>query len=75
MTKTLQKYGNSHALIIEKAIMDAMGITVETPLTIALQGSVLTVRPSNLGVGIERVQESVKKLRPKYKGMLKNLAK
>lgn len=75
MTKVLQKHGNSHALVIDKALMDAMGITVETELTLTVTGNTLTVRPTNVGLGPERVNEALKKLRPRYGNMLRNLAK
>jgi antitoxin component of MazEF toxin-antitoxin module len=75
LLKTLQKYGNSYALIIDKAILDATGITPETQLRVTIQGSSLTLTPNNIGAGPERVTESIKKLRPAYGEMLKNLAK
>lgn len=75
MTKTLQKYGNSHALIIDKAIMDATGIGPDTPLTIQVHGGCLTIRPANVGLGAERVVASIAKLRPRYEQMLKSLSR
>jgi antitoxin component of MazEF toxin-antitoxin module len=75
MTKTLQKYGNSHALVLDKALMDAAGIKPETPLIIGVQGGCITIRASNVGIGPERVAASIAKLRPEYDEMLKNLAK
>ena len=32
MIKTLRKHGNSQALPVDKATMDAMGIDIDTPL-------------------------------------------
>lgn len=75
MIKTLQKYGNSHALVIDKALMEAAGITPETPLNIVAHGDGLIVRPANVGVGPEKLDEVLKKLRPRYANMLRNLAK
>ncbi len=75
MVKTLQKHGNSHALVIEKPLMEAMGITAETQLQVTVSGSAMIVAPVNVGVGREAVASSIKKLRPRYEGMLKNLAK
>jgi len=74
MIKTLQKHGNSQALVIEKALMDALGIQGDTPLQISVSGNSLIVTPVNVGVGRETVAESIKKLRPRYGPMLKNLA-
>ncbi len=75
MTKTLQKYGNSHALVIDKALMDAMGITPETPLTLTVHGGTLTVAPAQVGLGPDAVNASLERLRKDYDQMLKNLAK
>lgn len=75
MTKMLQKHGNSHALIIDKAIMDATGITPETPLTVSVNGGCISIHAANVGLGPERVSASIAKLRPRYDEMLKNLAK
>jgi antitoxin component of MazEF toxin-antitoxin module len=74
MIKTLQKHGNSQALVIDKALLDAMGITPETPLQVTVSGGALVITPANVGVGRERVAESIGKLRPRYGKMLKKLA-
>lgn len=57
MIKTLQKHGNSMALVIEKPMMEALVIT-----------------PANVGVGRERIEELLKKMRRRYGPMLKRLA-
>ncbi len=74
MIKTLQKHGNSQALVIERALMDAIGIGPDTPLQITVSGNSLIVTPVHVGVGREAVAESIEKLRPRYGQMLKNLA-
>ncbi len=74
MIKTLQKHGNSQALVIEKSIIDALGIEPDTQLEITVSGQSLIITPVNVGVGRQAVAESIKKLRPRYGKMLKNLA-
>ena len=74
MVKTLKKHGNSQALVLEKALLDALGIDMDTPLQVTVSGNSLIVTPANVGVGSEAVAESVAKLRPRYGQMLKNLA-
>ena len=74
MIKTLQKHGNSHALVIDKALMDALGVQADTPLQVSVSGNSLVVTPVNVGVGREEVAESIRKLRPRYGKMLKHLA-
>ena len=51
MIKTLKKHGNSVALVIEKPMMEALGITEETPLQVTVSGNALVVTPANVGVG------------------------
>ena len=74
MIKTLQKHGNSQALVIEKSILDALGIDSNTQLAVSVSAQSLIVTPVNVGLGREAVAESMKKLRPRYGQMLKNLA-
>lgn len=75
MIKTLQKHGNSQALVLDKPIMEALGITSDTPLQLTISGSSLIIAPANVGVGKEDIAASLEKLRPRYSEMLKNLAK
>ena len=74
MIKMLKKHGNSMALVIEKPMMEALGITEETPLQITVNGNALVVTPANVGVGPERMKAVIKELRKRYGPMLKRLA-
>lgn len=74
MIKTLKRHGNSMALVIEKPMMEALGITEETPLQVTVNGNALVITPVNVGVGPERMKVAVKELRKRYGPMLKRLA-
>ncbi len=74
MIKTLKKHGNSMALVIEKPMMEALGITEETPLQVTVNGNALVVTPANVGVGPERMKAVIKEIRKRYGPMLKRLA-
>jgi antitoxin component of MazEF toxin-antitoxin module len=74
MIKTLKKHGNSMALVIEKPMMEALGITEETPLQLTVNGNALVVTPANVGVGPERMKTVIKEIRKRYGPMLKRLA-
>lgn len=74
MIKTLEKHGNSMALVIEKPMMEALGITEETPLQLTVNGNALVVTPANVGVGPERMKAVIKGIRKQYGPMLKRLA-
>jgi antitoxin component of MazEF toxin-antitoxin module len=75
MIKTLQKHGNSQALVIDKGIMEALGIDLDSPLQITVSGNSLIVTPVHVGIGREAVAEAIAELRPKYGKMLERLAK
>jgi antitoxin component of MazEF toxin-antitoxin module len=74
MVKTLKKHGNSQALVIEKVLMEAIGIQADSLLQIVVSGNSLIVTPVHVGVGRERVTEAIDKLRPRYGAMLQRLA-
>jgi antitoxin component of MazEF toxin-antitoxin module len=74
MIKKLQKHGNSMALLIEKPMMDALGIGEDTPLQVNITGQSLVVTPADVGLGKERVMKSVTKMRRRYGSTLKRLA-
>lgn len=74
MIKTLTKHGNSNALVIEKPIMEAMGITEDSPLQITVSGQSLIISKADTGLGPERVRELTKKARKRYGKALKRLA-
>jgi len=74
MIKTLQKHGNSRALVIEKPLMDLLGIKDDTKLLLRVDGHNLIITPTNIGLGPKRVNQSLKKMRKRYGSMLKHLA-
>jgi antitoxin component of MazEF toxin-antitoxin module len=74
MIKRLQKHGNSVALIIDKPVMEALGITEATPLQVTVNGNALVVTPANVGVGPDRMKGIIKDIRKRYGPMLKRLA-
>lgn len=77
LVKALQKRGNSHALVIDKTLMEQLGIGPDTPLQLTVTGGSLVVRPVHNGAGRERVADSLSKIReqPGYPEMLSNLSK
>lgn len=74
MIKKLQKHGNSQAVVIDKPILEALGIDADSELQITVSGNALIITPVNVGVGRKRVLEAIDKLRPRYGEMLKRLA-
>ncbi len=79
MTKTLQPIGNSLGLIIDKPILSLLGITVETPLEIAVtsDGKGLVIRPVEQAQATDhkaRVQAAAARVTRTHGDTLKKLA-
>lgn len=74
MVKTLQKHGNSHALVIDRTLMEAMGIDADSPLEVTVSGNSLILTPVHVGLGRDRIAKEIEELRPRYGDMLKRLA-
>jgi len=74
MIKHLKKHGNSRAIVIDKALLEAAGISEETPFQV-------TVNP-NGGLFIQSVEDDksaifkdkFKELNKKYKHLMQRLA-
>ncbi len=75
MIKTLQKHGDSQALVLDKTIMEMLNIDADTPLQVSVSNGSLIVTPVNREIAPEEVTASLNRLRPRYKQMLENLAK
>lgn len=76
LVKTLQKRGNSHALVIDKTMVEQLGIGPDALLQVTITSGCLVVRPTTVGLGRDRVEGSLRKIRsdPDYKKMLESLA-
>ena len=74
MVKTLKKFGNTQALVIDKSMREQLGIDEATPLEVTISGGRLIVTPANVGVGSDAVDRAVRELREAYTPMLKKLA-
>ncbi|MCA9277669.1 MAG: AbrB/MazE/SpoVT family DNA-binding domain-containing protein [Phycisphaeraceae bacterium] len=75
MIKSLTKHGNSHAIILDRTILDQLGITPETPVQVTVSDGHLTITPVHVGLGTDRVNDLMKKVRNRYSSTLKKLAK
>lgn len=74
-TKKLTKHGNSYALIIERPILDLLGIDSETLLQISTpDGMSIIITPVKSKAQQRRFSSSLKKINRKYDRTLKRLA-
>ena len=71
MVKTLSPIGNSLGLIIDKPILDLLGISRDTPLDIKTDGDALIIRP----VRTTDVAESTRRMMDIHAETLRKLAK
>lgn len=74
MIKKLSAVGNSLGIIIERPILELLGITKDTPLEVKTDGEALIIRPAKLSKK-ERIRESSKRMMSVHDETLRKLAK
>lgn len=75
ITKKLTKHGNSFALIIERPILELLGINATTLLQISTpDGASIVITPVKNKSNQRRLSTSLKKINKKYSRTLKRLA-
>jgi antitoxin component of MazEF toxin-antitoxin module len=74
MVKRLTRSGNSLALVIDRPILQALGIDANTDLEISTDGDVLVVTPVRNRRRKGRVAEVVAEAHEKYGGVFRRLA-
>jgi antitoxin component of MazEF toxin-antitoxin module len=74
MVKKLSAVGNSLGLIIERPILELLGITKDTELEIKTDGEALIIRPVKLGKK-ERIRQSSQRMMTAHAETLRKLAK
>jgi len=74
MTKKLTKHGNSLALVIDRPILELVGIDPDTELEISTDGQVLIVSPVRDAKHRKKFAAALEKVNQKYGRALKRLA-
>jgi len=74
MRKFLTKTGNSYAIVIDRAVMELLNITPETPLKMTTNGIGFYVEPAREGVSDEQIDASMDRFYQRFGGMMKRLA-
>lgn len=73
MKKSLTKFGNSYGIILDKAILELLGINYDTELNISTpDGKSLLIVPET-DEGSDRVINSLAKMNSRYPNALKDL--
>ena len=74
MRKRLSRSGNSLALVIDKPLLETLGIDAETELELSTDGDVLVVAPIRDRKRTKKLAEIVAEAHQKYGGVFKRLA-
>jgi antitoxin component of MazEF toxin-antitoxin module len=74
VVKTLIKHGNSYALVIDKAILELLRATPDTPLELTTDGETLMISPVRDAKRQRRLRRSLQKMNRRYGGDLRRLA-
>jgi antitoxin MazE len=74
MTKKLSRHGNSLALVIDRSILELLGIDERTPLGISTDGRTLVISPTHDKRRRKRFQQALAACNEQYGAALKRLA-
>jgi antitoxin component of MazEF toxin-antitoxin module len=74
MQKKLTRTGNSLALVLEKPLLDQLGIGPETPLEVSTDGDVIVVTPVRDARRTAKLRHAVERAHERYGGVFKKLA-
>jgi len=58
-TKALVKVGNSYAIVLDRTLMDLVGISPEVPVHLQVNGQTLTITSSNAPVAVDQAIDQV----------------
>jgi antitoxin MazE len=73
MTKTLTRHGNSLALVIDKPILEQMGVDETTPLTLAFDGRCLIVTRASSTTRRKMVRSAIDEIHHEFGNAMKRL--
>ena len=74
MQKRLTKTGNSHAIVLDKGILEATGIDAETPLEVSTDGDVIVISPVRGEDRTSKLKRGMEAIHDRYAGAFRRLA-
>ncbi len=74
MIKKLSKHGNSLALVIDRSILELLGIDETTPLEISTDGRTLVVSPVRSDDDRQKFEQAMASVNERYAKTFKRLA-
>jgi antitoxin component of MazEF toxin-antitoxin module len=75
MIKHLTQHGNSSALVIEKAILELLGISQKTALEVSTDGRNLVISPVDSDKRGSKIKKALAKVNKNHSKTLRGLAK
>ena len=74
MIKKLSKHGNSLALVIDRPILDLLGIDEDTPLEVSTDGQSLVIARARTPEEQQRFEQAMASVNERYAKTFKRLA-
>ena len=74
MRKKLTRTGNSLALVLDKQLLDRVGIDAETPIEVSTNGQVIVVSPVRDHRRTGKLKKIVTEAHKRYGGVFRRLA-
>ena len=74
MRKKLTRTGNSLALILDKPLLDRVGIDANTPLEVSTDGQIIVISPARDKRRTARLKAITAEAHAKYGGVFRRLA-
>jgi antitoxin MazE len=74
MVKRLTRTGNSFALVLDKPLLQQLGIDEDTPLELSTNGDVLVVTPVRDRAREKKLKKALEDMDRQYGGVFKRLA-
>ncbi|MFZ2493352.1 MAG: AbrB/MazE/SpoVT family DNA-binding domain-containing protein [Thermoanaerobaculia bacterium] len=74
MVKKLTRTGNSLALVLDRPLLQELGIDEETELEVSTNGDVLVVTPVRRASRERKLRNAVEAINERYAGLFKRLS-
>jgi antitoxin MazE len=74
MQKKLTRTGNSVALVLDKPLLEQLGLEENSEVELSTNGDVLVVTPIRTAAEEKRFRRSAEKINRKYAGLFRRLA-
>ena len=74
MVKSLTKVGNSHAIVLDRTIMNLLGLDERSQVDLVVHGSSLIVTPVRPTADRQRFEAAAERAEKKFSNLLSRLA-